>query len=225
MRDKKMFKTELHCHSKDVSACARVDVETIVKRYLENGYSTIVLTNHFNEGTYYHHNSKSWNEFIDVYVNGYKKLVECANGRLNVLFGMELRFSDNINDYLVFGITEEFVRNNEFFYNLNPEKFHNIAKENNMLFIQAHPFRHNMTIVNEKHLDGIEVFNGHMGHNSNNDIAEIWADKYNLIKTSGTDFHYPDVPINAGIITKDEIKDMDSLVKILKNGEYELIKG
>jgi len=82
-----------------------------------------------------------------------------------------------------------------------------------------------MTIVNEKHLDGIEVFNGHMGHNSNNDIAEIWADKYNLIKTSGTDFHYPDVPINAGIITKDEIKDMDSLVKILKNGEYELIKG
>ena len=69
-------------------------------------------------------------------------------------------------------------------------------------------------------LDGVEVFNGHFGHDSRNDIAELWAEKYNLIKTSGTDFHYNDSPANGGIFTENEITTMEQLVEILKSGNY-----
>ena len=40
----------------------------------------------------------------------------------------------------------------------------------------------------------------------------------------GTDFHYNDVPANAGILTDTEITSMEQLVEILKSGNYELIK-
>lgn len=225
-QEKNMFKTELHCHSKSVSECASVSNEEIIEKYTNAGYTTLVLANHFNLGTqYFHKCENSYDDFITAYLKGYEDLKKDAKGKLNVLLGMELRFKENSNDYLVFGITEEFLRNNDVLYNMNPESFSKLARENGILFIQAHPFRNSMTIVRPQFLDGVEVFNGHMGHDSRNEIAEAWADKFNLIKTSGTDFHYNHVPANAGILTENEITDMDALIKILKSGEYKLIKG
>ena len=200
-----MFKTELHCHSSEVSECARVDADTIIEKYVEGGYSTIVLCNHFNSGTKRYLKCDSWQEWIDKYVAGYEILKQKAQGKLEILLGMEIRFDCNVNDYLVYGITREFLEVNDQLFSMNPEGFSRLARENGLLFIQAHPFRSNMTIVPPHLLDGVEVFNGHKGHDSRNEIAEAWADKYNLIKTSGTDFHYQDVPTNAGIITDEKI--------------------
>ncbi len=220
-----MFKTELHCHSIDVSQCARVDVDVIVKKFTDAGYSTLVLANHFNAGTYDYLQSTSWNDWIDKYIAGYKKLKEHAGNSLNILLGMELRFNSALNDYLVFGVTEEFLRAHDDIFDMNVWDFHKLARENGLLFIQAHPFRDGMTVIHPHALDGVEVFNGHMGHDSRNDIANAWADKYSLIKTSGTDFHYSDVPANAGILTDKEIKTISELVDVLKSGKYELIRG
>ncbi len=219
-----MFKTELHCHSKSISECASVSNEEIINKYTEAGYSTIVLANHFNKTTQDFHKCENYQDFVTVYVNGYKDLKKDAEGKLTVLLGMELRFTENVNDYLVFGITEEFLREHEPLYLMNPESFSKLARENGILFVQAHPFRNSMTVIRPGLLDGVEVFNGHMGHDSRNEIADAWADKYGLIKTSGTDFHYNHVPANAGILTENKIDSMDTLVETLKSGKYELIK-
>lgn len=220
-----MFKTELHCHSKSVSECARVSNEEIINKYTEAGYTTLVLANHFNLGTQrFHKCENSYQDFVTAYIKGYKDLKRDAEGKLTVLLGMELRFTQNINDYLVFGITEEFLRAHDELYLMNPESFSKLARENGFLFIQAHPFRNSMTVTPPHLLDGVEVYNGHKGHDSRNDIAEMWADKFGLIKTSGTDFHYNHVPANAGILTEEKIEDMDTLVATLKAGNYELIR-
>lgn len=217
-----MFKTELHCHSKDISQCARVSYEEIIDKFTAAGYTTLVLANHFNTGTKNSLGATTWDEWIDKYVGGYKNLKSCAEGKLNVLLGMELRFDENCNDYLVFGITEEFLRKYDDMLQMRPEEFHKIANENGCLFVQAHPFRNGMTVIHPKHLDGVEVFNGHFGHDSRNEIANAWADKFGLIKTSGTDFHYNDSPANGGIITEEEITSESQLVEILKSGKYTL---
>ena len=219
-----MFKTELHCHSNDISACARVDAQDIIKKFYSAGYSTIVLTNHFSKGTYEHVGANTWDEWIDKFVGAYEKLKEEAKGKLNILFGLELRLNDSDNDYLVFGASEEFLRSIPHVFDLWPEDFHSLASENGCLFIQAHPFRNHSKIKPPSFLDGVEVFNGHFGHDSRNDIAEMWADKYNMIKTSGTDFHYNDSPANGGILTECEITSMDQLIEILKSGSYVLNK-
>lgn len=219
-----MFKTELHCHSMDVSQCARVNAAQIVEKFAVAGYNTLVLANHFSSYTMEALHSTDWNDWVDKYLNGYYNLKKEAEGKLNILLGMELRFNGNTNDYLVFGVTEELLRNNTDIFTMGPEKFHALAKENDCLFIQAHPFRNSMVVIDPRHLDGVEVFNGHLGHDSRNDIANMWADKFNLIKTSGTDFHYFDYPANGGIITDEEITSMPQLVEILKSGNYTLNK-
>jgi predicted metal-dependent phosphoesterase TrpH len=219
-----MFKTELHCHSNDVSCCARIDAETIIDKYTSGGYSTVVLSNHLSIYTWDFLGCTSWNEFVDKFVAGYKNLKEKASGKLEILLGMELRFKNSNNDYLVFGVTEEFLREHENILELDPPAFHTVAKENGLLFIQAHPFRDWMTVTPPSCVDGVEVYNGHKGHDSRNEIAEAWADKYGLIKTSGTDLHYKDVPTNAGILTDEKITSMAQLIEVLKNGKYSLIK-
>ena len=219
-----MFKTELHCHSNDVSACARIDVDVIIDKYVSGGYSTVVLANHFNKDTRNHLGCESWQEWIDKFVGAYEKLKERAQGKLEILLGMEMRFNENSNDYLVFGVSEKFLREHENLYELEPYSFHELAKENGLLFIQAHPFRNGMTVVAPSCLDGVEVYNGHKGHDSRNEIADAWADKFSLIKTSGTDLHYDSVPTNAGILTEEKITSVQQLVEILKSGSYSLIK-
>jgi len=219
-----MFKTELHCHSNDVSACARVDVDTIVKRYTEGGYTSLVLTNHLGDFTYNHLQATSWDNLVDSFVGGYKKLKDAAEGKLNIMLGMELRFKGSSNDYLVFGPDEKFLREHPFIYDMKVWDFHKLCQENGYLLIQAHPFRNGMTVNAPWDIDGVEIFNGHKGHDSRNDIAKMWADKFKLIKTSGTDFHYADVPTNAGIMTEREITSMAQLVEVIKGGSYTLIK-
>lgn len=219
-----MFKTELHCHSNDISGCARVNTTDIINKFTGKGYSTVVLTNHFNTDTMRNKGAKGWDEWIDLYVSAYEKLKAEATGKLNILLGMELRFDENCNDYLVFGITEAFLRKYPNMLSMNPHSFHQIANENGCLLIQAHPFRNGMTIIRPDGLDGVEVFNGHFGHDSRNDLADLWADRFNLIKTSGTDFHYNDAMANGGIFTDVEITSMPQLVEILKSGNYTLNK-
>ena len=219
-----MFKTELHCHSKAISGCARVDNAEIIETFTKAGYSTLVLTNHFTRDNMVSHGANSWDEWIDMFVGAYEKLKNEALGKLNILLGLELRLNDSDNDYLVFGATEEFLRKIPHVFDLWPEDFHRLANENGCLFIQAHPFRNHMKIKRPDCLDGVEVFNGHFGHDSRNDIAELWAEKYNLIKTSGTDFHYNDSPANGGIFTENEITTMEQLVEVLKSGNYTLNK-
>ena len=219
-----MFKTELHCHSLDISNCARVSTTDIITKFTEAGYTTLVLANHFNYDTMKSRNAESWEDFIDKFVGAYEKLKKEAEGKLNILLGAELRFNENCNDYLLFGVTKEFLLSIPQVFDLNPDAFSKIARENGVLFVQAHPFRNWMTVIRPDFLDGVEVFNGHKGHDSRNEIAEAWADKFSLIKTSGTDFHYNHAPANGGILTEVEITSMEQLVEILKSGSYQLLR-
>ena len=89
---------------------------------------------------------------------------------------------------------------------------------------EGRPFRNLMIVIDPRMVDGVEVFNGHFGHDSRNEIANMWAEKFNLIKTFGTDFHYITSPANGGIFTEEEITDMAQLIEILKSGNYTLNK-
>ena len=219
-----MFKTELHCHSDSISACARVNNNDIIEKFTSAGYNSLVLTNHFTTGTMSHHGYTDWDRWVDGFVDAYEKLKEDAKGKLNVLLGMELRFDESDNDYLVYGISREFLKKHPDICKMNADSFHKLAQENGCLFIQAHPFRNWSKIIRPDMLDGVEAFNGHMGHDSRNEIAEMWAEKYSLIKTSGTDFHYNTSPANGGIFTNEEITSIPQLIEVLKSGSYTLNK-
>jgi len=217
------FKTELHAHTIEGSTCAHLTAAEVAELYISNGYTTVFVTNHYNS---YNLDlaGENWQARIDHHLEGYRAMKEYAKDRLCVLLGCELRFDrESDNDYLVLGLDEEFLIKHPDLHRMTLQSFSELAHESGLLIIQAHPFRNGMKVMNPAYLDGIEVFNGHSGHHSRNNIAAAWAKQYGLLCTSGTDFHHPTQYPCGGILTSEPIRTVESLIKVLKNREYTLI--
>ena len=213
------FKTELHAHTSEVSPCGHVTAPDVADRFIQEGYTSLVITNHYS--AYIIDNLKgSWREKMDHYMYPYYLMREHAADRLNVILGCELRFEGNYNDYLIYGITEEFLRENPDLHKMSLRSFTPLARENGFLVVQAHPFRNEIQIVPPELLDGMETFNGTPSYDGRNTIANEWAKRYNLIRTSGSDFHNPDQHGTGGILTSAAIRTGEELVTVLKSGNY-----
>ena len=215
------FKTELHAHTSEVSPCGHVTAPEVAERFIAEGYTSLVITNHSCD--YVIDTLKgSWQEKMDYYMYPYHLMREHAGDRLNVILGCELRFEGNINDYLIYGITEDFLRENPDLHKMSLRSFAPLARENGFLVVQAHPFRNEIQIVPPALLDGMETFNGTPSYDGRNSIADAWAKRYNLIRTSGSDFHNPDQHGTGGILTSAAIRTGEELVAVLKSGNYTL---
>lgn len=221
-----MYKTEMHCHSANVSACAHASAEEIVEKYIEAGYTTLVSTEHINPWTFSRElEGDTWRKRLDYFLNGYEMLIKAAKGRLNILLGAEIRFMrDNNSDYLVYGLTPEFLADLGDPRHMNSiNSMSRVLRENGIMIFQAHPFRPTMMVTDPRILDGIEVANLSPWHESHNDIAMMWAKVNGLIGISGTDFHDPDHKPLGGILTEYPIEDNATLLQTLRDGSFELI--
>jgi len=212
------YKYDTHVHTSEVSYCGKVPAEEAVRLYKDAGYDGIVITDHFFDLYFEALGDISWNEKIDCYLEGYRTACEAGKAiGLKVLLGMEIRFPENINDYLVFGIDEEFLRKNRELYRLGLRKFRALTKDKGIMIFQAHPFRSGMVLAPPELLDGIEVYNGNPRHDSRNDMAYGYAQKNGLLMSSGSDFHHTVDLARGGIITSERINDSRDLVDVIRN--------
>ena len=221
-----MYLFDVHTHTSEVSPCGVFTAEETVDAYCALGYDGICITDHFNAHTLDRLGKSSWEETVEAFASGYRR-AEAAGRRkgLVVLFGAEMKVSDyECNEYLVYGLTPEVLAAHPYLYDRTLAELSALVHANGGMIFQAHPFRFGMVVTNPDYVDGIEVFNGHPGHNSNNDIAEVWAEKYGKIKTSGTDHHDPEHQPRGGILTDFPITSEKQLIEVLRSGNYELIK-
>lgn len=222
------YLTELHLHTAEVSNCATAPAATSAEAYAKAGYSTVLVTNHMSKFTYknksFDHSDWSWDAKCDFYMQGYHTMVEAAAGRFNVLLGMELRSNHDDNDYLIYGMTEDFMRAHPEMMDIPLKTLVPEIREAGMLFFQAHPFRNGMKVTKPELLDGIEIANGHPAHDSRNDIAALWAEKFGLLVSGGTDYHHPHHTPVGGIVTEEIITSNDQLLRILREGSFKLIR-
>ena len=218
-----MFKTELHMHSRDASPCSNCPAKTVAEKYIAAGYRTVVLTNHFNNGCMRDYGCGSWEEYIDLFLRAWRKVRYYAGDRLTVLLGAEFRYDGYDNDYLVFGLTEEYLYTHPDLLSGGAIRSIPKLRADGMLVYQAHPFRFNMKIMPPDILDGYEAFNGHPGHQSRNDIAYQWAQVWNKPMISGTDHHNLDHRPAGGILTEREIRTGEDLLETLRKQDYLLI--
>ena len=87
-----------------------------------------------------------------------------------MLLGAELRFPENDNDYLVYGIDENWLRSNPYICCMSAQEFFD-KYHNQVLIIHAHPFRKGSAPVQETAVHGAEIINGNPRHENNNDLA------------------------------------------------------
>ncbi|HBP38577.1 MAG TPA: transposase [Clostridiales bacterium] len=215
---------EMHFHTSEVSSCASVSASRSVPAYHDLGYEGIVVTDHYAPQFFEEIASLSWKQQVDRYLAGFILASEIgARLNLTILLGMEIRFAENNNDYLVYGLDRRFLTDNPCLYQMNIKTFHQLARKHHLLVFQAHPLRNSMTIVNPQWLDGYETFNANPRHDSRNDIASRWAQKFSLPAISGSDFHDPGDEGRSGLDFDNAIPDNPALVKALTNQAYSLV--
>ena len=220
------MKIELHLHTSEISLfCGKLTKEEVIDLYVKAGYDAIVITNHFSRGVADEMAARHGiTDFTGIYFDTLRQAAEIGRKKgILVLAGCELRFDCNANDYLVYGMDEELFRDREKLFRMTPAEFSTFAKDNGILFYQAHPFRNGMTVIQPEYLFGIEVQNTHPRHDSRNDIALAWAEKYGLHKICGSDCHRVVDVGSSAIVTDHPVKDEKDLVHVLKNDLYTMI--
>lgn len=212
------FKSELHTHTSPASICSEISPEKLVEIYKLNGYDSVTVTNHFTYDCAHGENAES---YYKTFLDDFRRCLECGEKvGLNIIFGAEIRFSENSNDYLIYGICPEDMPKIRDLLPYGIDSFYREFKNDKNVIIQAHPFRDNISRANPESLDGIEIFNMHPNHNSRVAFAAIHALKNNLIPVCGTDFHHPGQECLSAVYTKEKITDSYQLAKAIKSQEY-----
>lgn len=219
------MKIDLHVHSSDLSLCGHMTAEETIDRYIEAGFDGFVLTNHFSRemAEHFERHGIPQTEYFAHYKSCFEKAR--AYGREKgflVLCGYELRFDGTSNDYLVYGMSDEMGENCLRYFGMGPEKFGKFARDNDILFYQAHPFRNHMRVVSPACLFGMEIHNGNPRHDSRNDIAAAWAEKFDLHKIGGSDCHQAEDVAVAGIEIDGRISTMEELCRVLREDRYKI---
>ena len=212
---------DLHVHTEESSNCGKTPAEQVVERYKNLAYDGICITDHMNKDNAERHGD-TYEEKARSFLEGYKTAKQFETENFKVILGMEIRFTDAANDYLVFGFDEDFVFSRDFTVIENLKEFRKIADKNNLVVFQAHPFRNSMKIVEPKLLDGMEVYNGHGGHDSRNEVAYHWAKKYGLRMSGGSDFHYETGKEPGGVYFERLPEDSFELAALLMENTHKL---
>ena len=219
-----MYKIETHCHTDEVSGCAHLPARDVVRLYKEAGYAGIIITDHLSKWTFHEMEDTTWDAKIDFFMKGYQA-AKAAGDELGVtvLFAMELAFRCAPEDYLCYGVTEEFLRSHPDILEMNLETFYPIAKEAGILVLQAHPFRRYLKDSDPRFLDGVEGINGNPRHDSRNYLALELGRHLHMLMISGSDCHETEDVGRGGILTRKEIHSMEDFIALLKSGNYQLI--
>lgn len=214
------YKFDTHVHTCETSPCGKVAAIEVVRLYKESGYNGIVITDHYYKEYFESLGSLSWKEKLDCYLKGYR--IACEEGEktgVKVLLGMEMRFEENDNDYLVYGIDESYLTSNKELYTLGLKNFRDMTKNMGIAIYQAHPFRPAMVPAEPALIDGIEVYNGNPRHDSKNKLAQAYAEKHGLRMTSGSDFHQLEDLARGGVILLEDVNNSFEFAEILTTGK------
>ena len=219
------YRIELHAHTAPVSICSEVSPKELVEIYKGQGFDAVVITNHFK----YLADGADKEKYINDYVAAFEEAQKIGEeAGLKVYLGTEIRFTENSNEYLIFGVTKDMLSEIYDFLRNGIENFRKNYSMPESLFIQAHPMRNGMQSVDPSLLDGVEVFNMHPNHNSRVGLVSKYAKENGFtIITSGSDFHHKNQShegvsaMRCAALPKDSFE----LAKILKSGDYLLEVG
>jgi len=217
------MKIELHAHTSETSPCSNIAAGKLVRLYEGCGYGAVVITDHYSKWVMERNNITDLQEFTGFFLGGYYSALKYAkehNNNIKILPGAEVNLDNTPNDYLLYGADEDFFYKNPGLFKLSLKRLYKLCHKNGILLVQAHPYRAYCIPSDTSFLDGAEVYNGNMRHNSNNKKAYKWAKENQLIMTSGSDFHEEEDLARGGIETDTLPSSIKELVQILKSGSY-----
>ena len=213
------FRIEAHAHTSPVSRCGKLPPDEVIRQCAERGFNAVCITNHFNLDVAPQGLSRE--EYVDYYLKDFHEAQRAGERYgVGVILGCEIRFTENENDYLLYGIDREALLAAYDYLDRGFEAFSAFFRSPETVLLQAHPFRKNMVLVNPALLDGIEVFNLHPHHNSRVGLAARYAAEQDFIELAGSDFHDSDWGAIIGLRTKTLPTSSAELAALLRRRDY-----
>ena len=217
------FLYETHLHTSQTSRCGSSTGAEHVRFYKELGYTGIIVTDHFFNGSCHVPKELPWKERIDRFCAGYEDaLIEGQKLGLDVFFGFEHNW--NGDDYLVYGLDKSWMTAHpEMEHWTRGEQYAAVCQAGGCV-VQAHPFRTRDYIkrvqLAPQLCDAIEAANA--GNEAHNDaFALAYAAKFGLQITSGSDNHCssrvtdPNTQV-FGIALEERLTSIGDYVRLIK---------
>ena len=218
-----MFYYELHAHTNVASLCSSVTPEDYVKFYMDRGFSGMVVTDHFYYGYTAIDRSLPWSSFVDEFCQGYYRVKrEGDKHGFTVLFGFEQKFMNGTDEYIVIGISPEWLKEHPEVRDMERVDFFSLIRGAGGFVIQAHPFRERYYVSDIRlsldYVDAIEVLNmGDMDVHTRRSIE--YAKNLGLPVTAGSDIHsIVDFPVVGGVGVEKKISTAEELIKEIREG-------
>lgn len=215
---------DTHIHTQESSACGYVEAAEVVNRYARNGYSGLVITDHLHPEYLSRIDTEhNWNKVMDHYLSGY----HAAKTRgdeigFDVILGAEMRFPENDNDYLVYGIDEQWLRSNPYVCCMSARAFYE-RFHNEVLIIHAHPYRNGNTVVFEDAVHGCELINVHPRHENHNELAlELCRRHPAYYRLAGSDAHENGDESRAGVLLPQRVSDSFAYKRMIESRNFRL---
>lgn len=219
-----MYRYELHCHTVETSVCGKWTAADMVARYHRNGYAGLCVTDHLHPKflSKISHGG-DWQRCVDAFMLGYRAAKEAGEKLgMDVIFGIEIQFTEDPNkEYLLYGVDEQWLRENPWLCDMGHELFFQKFHEN-VLIIQAHPFRDNDGVFLDS-VHGLEVVNRHPRSQNRNHLAQALAvSEPRLLRLCGSDAHRFGDEARAAVVFPQRITQGDELRKALIKQNYKL---
>ena len=213
---------ETHLHTCQASACGRSPGRDYIQRYIDAGYSGIIVTDHFYRGNCRIDRSLPWRDFINRFCAGYEDARNEGEKRgFPVFFGWEENFDGD--EYLIYGLDKAWMLHHPEMPTWTRKQQYEIVRAAGGCVVQAHPFRardYNHTIYLSHALcDGVEVYNA--GNEPDwNRLAMRYAKIIGLPVTAGSDNHCADTMQPgrlAGVCFDKPLEDIQGYVAAILN--------
>lgn len=220
-----MYRYETHFHTSESSPCSRLSAAEGLSLYKAAGYSGVNISDHYDPGFFLRRTAglSTFREQADAWLKGYRAAKKAGEAMgMSVFLGMELCTEESSNDYLLFGVTEDFVYDNPRLYEWSMADVCRLAKRYGILVFQAHPYRAGLMFTPGV-LDGVEVCNANPRENSQNHLALAASLEHSLLQSSGSDCHRPEDVGRGGIQTDRPLTTAQQFRDIFLSGSYTLI--
>lgn len=216
------YRYDLHVHTSEVSLCASSPAAEMVDMYKREGYTGILITDHFLNGNTTVPREGIWEERVAMFCESYYRAK--ARGEevgLDVFFGWE--YSYRGTDLITLGLSPQWLHDHPEVLDWEIREYCDKAREAGGYIIHAHPFLEASwgTYIRlfPRKIDAVEVINACRDPFVNDRAAE-YAAAYDLTRTAGSDSHDSGWKTMGGILSPRRLTDETDLIALLRSREH-----
>ena len=217
----KFIKIDPHVHSSGISLCSHVTCEEIIDAKIQLGYDGVVLANHCQRWYYPPEEHKY---FVERVIEDFQRGKKYADEKgFRFYLGLEVSLDEpHYADWLLYGVTEEFLRNSPCFYTLTQKELFELCEKWNIVLVQAHPFR--QTPCNPQYMHGVEI-NCTDGDLDKIPLVEEFAKEHDLLITCGTDYHFVERVYRGGVYIPESCQTSVDIAAYFREGKITVFRG